>query len=258
MGVDAIVVPWDGVALSSGKASFTDASLKLLFELCPQFGIAIVPLVPFSELRNATTVQLDLDYFRRLYAHERAQLRVDGKPVLVVYDAHVLKGAAELVARNPDLGLLATGLSFGDFLSVFEDGFLGFLTYFASDGASWGSDHKNWESFSAIASDRGMLFVPAVSPGYNDSAANPWNSHALRGRECDAYYATRWGAAIESRADIVMVNSWNSWTEGSAIEPVVGTAARPLTDAVWCGTDAHHFVEKTAEWIGRFKEAPAA
>jgi hypothetical protein len=55
--------------------------------------------------------------------------------------------------------------------------------YFAADGFSYGSTTRNWrglqtssrQHISMSGSNRPLLFMPSVGPGYHDTAVRPWN-----------------------------------------------------------------------------------
>lgn len=253
-GIGTLVVPWDGVSHNNGTQSFTDVSLKLLFKLAPKYNIDVIPLLVDFAGRNETTIQQDVDYFRIQYSSAPGQHKIAGKPVIVIYDAHKITGSAEIVLRNPDVKFVAAALSYDDFLGAFEDGYAGFVSYFATDEQSWCANSQNWKNLVTMASDRGMFFVPTVAPGHNNSVVSRWNTRFWRDRKCDESYTTLWNTAITSGAQVVMINSWNDWQEGSVIEPVVETEARQLHDKIWCGKDPKHFIKKTTEIIAKFKE----
>jgi hypothetical protein len=99
-----------------------------------------------------------------------------------------------------------------------------------------------------------MLFVPTVSPGYDDSVIYRSNSRWIRPRDRSSYYDTGWIAAISVRADIAIVNSFNAWHEGSVIDRENCT----LTDSRWCGIDPHYFLTRTSIWATPFKGGEAA
>lgn len=46
---------------------------------------------------------------------------------------------------------------------------VGFYTYFATNGFTYGSTWKNWRSLSKFAHQNGLIFVPSVGPGYIDT-----------------------------------------------------------------------------------------
>jgi hypothetical protein len=76
-----------------------------------------------------------------------------------------------------------------------------------------------------------------------------------RPRNCSDYYDSRWMAAFATDPDIILVNSFNDWPEGSAIEPAIEKPGFPLTDHVWCGAtpDADYYLERTREWAAQFR-----
>jgi hypothetical protein len=250
--IDAIVVPWDGPSTTNDSTSFTDRSMKLLFKHAPTYGVKIVPLFQPADL-SYVTMRSDFEYYKRNYLNEKAHAKIGGLPVGLMYDAHRFKDSARFLDQTPEMVFLASALSYSDFLAAFEDGYRGFATFFASDQASWASSHDNWKQLSEISKDRGMLFVPGVSPGYNDAVIERWNTRWHRARNCSSYYDERWRAAIESRGDIVMVNSFNLWPEGSVIEPVIDHENYTLNDNLWCGTDPEYFLLRTAKWAREFK-----
>lgn len=57
---------------------------------------------------------------------------------------------------------------------LYEGGFDGSYSYFASTSFSWGSTLRNWAHMSSWSATRGMTFVPSVGPGYDDRRIRPW------------------------------------------------------------------------------------
>jgi glycoprotein endo-alpha-1,2-mannosidase len=53
-------------------------------------------------------------------------------------------------------------------------GFDGAYSYFATEGFSFGSTPANWRFMQEASEGAGLLFVPCVSPGYDDSKIRPW------------------------------------------------------------------------------------
>ena len=98
-------------------------------------------------------------------------------------------------------------------------GFDGGYTYFASPTTSYGADPRNWREMSEEAAARGLMFIPSVGPGYNDTKIRPWNSAATRSREGGRAYARAWRAALKADPAAVTITSYNEWGEGTQIEP---------------------------------------
>jgi len=84
------------------------------------------------------------------------------------------------------------------------------------------------------------LWVATVMPGYDDRKVRPKGGFA-RAREGGAYYRQCWQAAVDSRPQWVIVNSFNEWPEGSYIEP--SQAYGRL------------YLDLTREWADRFRAA---
>lgn len=64
-----------------------------------------------------------------------------------------------------------------------------------------------------------LILLASAGPGYDDTRVRPWNDGARRSRDHGGYYGKMWEAALESRAEIVAVTSYNEWAEGTQIEP---------------------------------------
>jgi glycoprotein endo-alpha-1,2-mannosidase len=249
VGVDVIVFPWHG------SSSFVDETLRLLFPLAAKSGLGILPFISNYPGRNSTTIRTDLEYYGRMHMSHPAQYKLLGKPAVVIYDAHSLQESWQFLAPIGGVTFLGSANGLNDFFGMFEEGYAGFLTYFAGEELTWCGNPENWPQLAASARERGMVFIPAVAPGYNNSAVTRWNARMHRPRNCSDYYDRRWVSALATEPDIILINSFNDWPEGSAIEPAVEKPGFPLTDHIWCGAtpDANYYLERTREWVEKFK-----
>lgn len=109
-------------------------------------------------------------------------------------------------------------------------GFDGTYSYFSSDGFSYGSTTRNWRDMATKAKQDGLLFIPCVGPGYDDTRIRPWNAHTRKDREQGRYYRRMWEAALNALSSpsstvddsgAVAITSFNEWGEGTQIEPAV-------------------------------------
>jgi hypothetical protein len=66
--------------------------------------------------------------------------------------------------------------------------------------------------------DSGWLDVAAVGPGFDDSKINP-ESPRVRERQNGKTYQNDWNELIAKKPDIIVVDSWNGFHEGSEICP---------------------------------------
>ena len=103
----------------------------------------------------------------------------------------------------------------------------------------------------ANARAHGKLFVPCVAPGYDDSRVRPWNGANSRAREDGAYYDRMWSAALEAKAEIVAVTSFNEWHEGTQIEEAAPFAStRPgVAPYLDYGQTPARYLESTSRWV---------
>ena len=100
-------------------------------------------------------------------------------------------------------------------------GFDGYYSYFASDSFTYGSTSRHWQRIQEHARSKDRLFIPSVGPGYIDDRVRPWNSINTKPRKNGAYYSKQFLAAIESKAQVISVTSFNEWHEGTQIEAAV-------------------------------------
>lgn len=57
----------------------------------------------------------------------------------------------------------------GHLEQIYNSGFDGMYTYFASDTFVYGSKPMNWNHISSYCKQREMMFIPSVGPGYIDT-----------------------------------------------------------------------------------------
>jgi len=106
---------------------------------------------------------------------------------------------------------------------MYESGFDGAYTYFASEGFTAGSTIAHWRDFATACSLKNMMFVPSVGPGYDDTPVRPWNFEATKRRSNGAYYEEMFkaGAVLDPAPAFLSITSFNEWGEGTQIESAV-------------------------------------
>ncbi len=96
---------------------------------------------------------------------------------------------------------------------------------------TWQTRNAGWRS---LAEDRGVEFIPAISPGYNDEAVRPNLACSRKLNNASNEFGTLFSGMID-RLDpdigMVMVNSWNEWHEDTQIEPTTVSAPSTADDA---------------------------
>jgi hypothetical protein len=116
-------------------------------------------------------------------------------------------------------------------------------------------DGRSFARVCASARRLGLLCAPSVGPGFDGRRATPEQRVASRrdGRRYDAM----WQAALEARADLVTITSYNEWHEGTQIEAArSGMRGYVTYDRAYGerGLDAEQaYVERTAHWVARLR-----
>ena len=72
---------------------------------------------------------------------------------------------------------------------------------------------------SAFMHQNGLLFIPSVGPGYNDTLIRPWNAQNTKSRGKGRYFQNNFHDAIDAKPDLISITSYNEWGEGTQIEP---------------------------------------
>ena len=243
-GVAAAVVSWwgrAGVSAGDSQGVLTDAALALALDAAASTrggassGVGVCLHLEPYEGRSVASVREDLAHLHARFGAHPGLHRAQGRPCIYVYDSYHLPPQewARLLTPGGDLSVRGTALD-ALFLGLWldrghgrdcrEGGFDGAYTYFASDGQSHGSTTAHWPGMAAEARALGLLLVPSVGPGYDDSKIRPWNSAAIREREGGLYYERMWRAALGTQPRIVAVTSYNEWGEGTQIEGAVPRA----------------------------------
>ncbi|KAG7219505.1 hypothetical protein CRUP_019534, partial [Coryphaenoides rupestris] len=183
-------------------------------------------------------------------------------PLFYVYDSYLLNSEqwARLLKHTEDGSVRDTPYD-ALFLALMVDekhkrdaltsGFDGLYTYFATNGFSYGSTQRNWESIGTFCEDNGLLFVPSVGPGYVDTAVRPWNFQNTRNRINGKYYENALSAALQAKPRFIAVTSFNEWHEGTQIEMAVPKAGQlPYLD--YLPNRPAVYLEITRKWAAIF------
>lgn len=94
--------------------------------------------------------------------------------------------------------------------------FDGFYTYNASNGANYLSTWKNWEKLRKFADTYNLIFVPTVSPGYDNTEKF---SPLRRFRSNGNYFEISFKTALVQNTEIITIESFNNFNDGTQIEP---------------------------------------
>jgi hypothetical protein len=190
--------------------------------------------------KNFTEIFInDMLYAAHQYFANPSYLRVNGRPVLFIYDLPFLyqnltTPKAESLLNSTRQELLKMGVSvylIGDvgnqYYSPYPYSMDATTSYFFSD------PKKGWPQILADAehyypiwrsemNSNGTRFIPNAYPGFNNTlnegATPPWVTLARN----ETAFKEMLGIALkytDSNLRIAMITSWNEWMEGTMIEP---------------------------------------
>jgi hypothetical protein len=245
-----------------GKDTPTDKTIReCMFDNPDRGNIKLaVFFEPDITLKN---VSAQTEYLCDNYFKHPGYFRIDNKPVIFVYLTRVMNDAnlAEYIksirtaARDKGIGevYIVGDEVFGgaDRFSAKRVSLLDAITYYdvygnlGELGASsqyvttanlntWESTNKLWQ---ARAHRIGREFIPAVSPGFNDSAVR--DGHPPKSRKLNndsSAFGTLFAGLLDRAKSIadrnmIMVTSWNEWYEDTQIEPTSTASPTNIDDS---------------------------
>lgn len=250
--ISGLIVDWDGPSrqqFADSDENFIEVSFQLITELAQQFEIKIGIFLTDYYQRTSETIIQDLSYYIKTYSNRSTCLKFNDKPI-VFADQSIDPTIIDHFSSH--ISFFASGTKVHEIFDSYENGFVGFTTFASGLKHSALDDPTIWESLSTQLRSRNMTFVPSVKPGINMSAYNIQLEHKSKSRENGMYYEVQWEAAIGSGADIILINSFNNWIEGTVIEPVESSPHFPLNNDIWAGTDSNYFIDATEKYIRNF------
>ena len=234
-GVTTVVVSW------WGPGSREAERLPLVTETARSHGLRVAIHVEPYAGRTPSRVAEDI-----------VQLRSEGGYVdFYVYEAQHDSNAAwaEALAGIDGVRVFGQTTLAG---SAKASGFDGLYTY---DVLTWrGSVFRR---LCAQAHRLGLLCAPSVGPGF-DSRFVTREGGAVRLRKRGETYDGMWRSAIDARADVVTITSYNEWQEGTQIEPARRQVGRLAYEGAWGrrGISAQRaYLDATARWSARYRAA---
>eukprot|EP00118_Oscarella_pearsei_P026592 m.310136 g.310136 ORF g.310136 m.310136 type:complete len:468 (+) comp49801_c0_seq1:159-1562(+) len=236
--VGVAVVSWYPVDQKDDNGESLDRVFPLILKVAHQHGIKVAVHSEPYNARKLEHIRSDIVYFIDKYGDHPAMYRVrkdDSSPALpmvYVYDSYLtetqdwidlLHPGGKMTVRGTKYDCLFISLLVSDkHMSMIERAnFDGFYTYFAANGFTYGSTHKNWPHLKAMADQKGKIFIPSLGPGYVDTQVRPWNGPTTRDRDSGVYYMNSFQDALRLQPRFVSITSFNEWHEGSQIEPAI-------------------------------------
>jgi len=266
-GIDFWAVSWWGPGSQTDRIFRRDilshpdsAKLKyaVLYESTGRFGKFDSP--NYSKWRS------DLKYMKKHYFNHPSYLRIQGRPVLFIYLSREYfrnqgEEALKLLREEfPEVYLVGDDVYYGDGMDEYRaewaanfDAVTSYDIYGQSVGMHGGTEKavrylaENYAKAKKAANSVGTAFIPAIAPGYNDTAVRDGHPGRARyftdredSKEGDIFREMIRQAALPNLdpagGNILMVTSFNEWYEDSQIEPTEGTAESSRTDFSDSGT----------------------
>lgn len=251
-GIDVWITSW------WGRSSSEDRTIRQVILPHPDLGATRIAIMyettgTTAEFSDLDGIASDFGHLARNFFSHPAYFSIEGRPVVVVYLTRVLADRdlldtavgemrAGAAGEGYDVFIVGdhafgaprsgTGIEALDAITNYDVyGAMGASGYATpSDVARYASDQQGWNDLAVAA---GAGFVPAASPGFNDTGVRDGHdplARSLVGEEPGSLFRELLDAAASQRDDrvggLVLINSWNEWHEDTQIEPV---AAAPVT-----------------------------
>lgn len=265
--IGVIAVSWYPPNEKDDNGEPLDNIVPLLLETAHKYYIKVAFHIEPYKGRDEANMFTNVKYIIEKYGDHPAFFKyrtTNGKllPLFYVYDSYLMNSEqwAKLLKHTESnsirdtpydaifIALLVEEKHKRDILTA---GFDGIYTYFATNGFSYGSTQKNWESLRAFCEDSSLIFIPSVGPGYIDTSVRPWNFQNTRNRINGKYYETTLSAALEARPDFISITSFNEWHEGTQIETAVPKTSQTVY-LDYLPNKPTIYLEITRKWAGIF------
>ena len=202
-----------------------------------------------NNFQNYSALGSDITYLAKNYFSHPNYLKINGKPVIIIYLTRVLSTYGTL--QNSLSSMRQTALNAGYELYIIGDQVFGSpptsagditlldaitnydvygsmgVTGYASLSAvtAYYSNQAGWKM---LAKSVGRDYIPAVTPGFNDNGVRSGNDPVSRKLTQEAEFGSLFremlrGARTVTDPDIghmILVTSWNEWHEDTQIEPI--------------------------------------
>jgi hypothetical protein len=214
-----------------GPESDTDSNLEKLLDIAQEKNFKVT--IYFETLAGPNASPLGesqirnwLGYIIKIYRDHPAFMKVDGKPLIVIFVSATvpletwMRVFASLQGQGLDAVYLAMDWGYG--LSSMEvfDGLHDYSIFNYPDLKQKYLSTARGIHYYPLLSDQHTpkIWAATVQPGYDDTL-QPSRQGQVQERLNGDFYRSTWEAAIHSDPDWIFITTWNEWYEHTNIEP---------------------------------------
>ncbi|MFQ6093650.1 MAG: endo-1,3-alpha-glucanase family glycosylhydrolase [bacterium] len=232
-GIDGFIASW------WGPHSYTDENLETLLDLAQEKNFYVMidfETLDGSEPRDEATILEWLRYLISRHGDHPALMKVDGKPVIVLWASPTVADTAweNIFAQLEAEGLEAVFIAMFtgewpklDCLEVFDGlhtyNILGVIE--SSDqvptvlAQTYTNTGRGVRYYPLLADSPGPeIWAATIQPGYDDHLI-PGRTAPILDREDGELYRSTFDAAVGSDPHWIFITTWNEWWEHTYIEP---------------------------------------
>jgi hypothetical protein len=234
-GIDVLVSAWYGPK----DANPTETNFRALLTEAERTGLKAALLLETDNddfYPDRAILAQALRHFLAVHASHPAYLRIDGRPVMLVWNPKSVyatdgrrvnaKSAAAVSAWSSliaevDPQRKALWIAEGDFFEILGvfDGIFPYSIAWSPDPAKQLNSYGESVRSRAASLGARKVWAATAMPGYDDTRINGRAPTFAVNRQNGSYYERTFQGAIESRPDWVVITSFNEWLEGTQIEP---------------------------------------
>jgi Glycosyl hydrolase family 99 len=223
-GIDGFISSW------WGPESVTDPNLGKLLDIAQEKNFKVT--IYFETLAGPNGTPLDensirnwLGYVIEKYGDHPAFIRVDGKPLIVIFVSATVPletwTRVFTALRDDGLDAVYLAMDWGYGLGSLEvfDGLHDYSIFTYPDLKQKYLSTARGIHYYALLSDQPTprIWAATVQPGYDDTL-QPSREGQVQDRMNGDFYRSTWEAAIQSDPDWIFITTWNEWYEHTNIE----------------------------------------
>ena len=224
-GIGTAIVQWDGSGSPGG------AAMPAVLEMAERYGLNFALLIIFPESDPQRFLEL-AEEASRSFGTQPRWLKMPGRGgapqpliVLAVLGLHPDVAAWRPVLESLDLTVVVDSPD----VAWIDAGADGLMSGRGNLGLEWEAGRADYQW--AWDLPDGVLYVPAVSPGYSGEWAGSAGGYAYVDRRDGEEYREEWELShAVQRPAMVVIDAFNAWFNGSQIEPAANSyPARPTS-----------------------------